>query len=450
MYASYSKDEEGRNVERSLEKKIKSMSYSAEITNNLLVVGQTDCGKTSYVEKLLEGGFVKGNELVWISSETLNRGTREEYHKLFQGFDTFSFFQVRDKSDLKCLLNEIEPDIRRNNEENKLKTVIVFDDLLNIADKCDDYSAFLSTCRHIGVTTINMFQSFRNTEKWDNIKANCSTIVLFKLGWLSSRLINQITNVIGNSNRPVPKNSRWLYKVYNDNVLAKGDFSHLLIDLRARSESDLTCFRSQTDNKHVQTCYFDAGNQTDYNMFRSARMNNDKVNNLTFNVISVIHDKKLKSKDRLVTTRENKLKRKHLSDTDTDSEESSSLEEDGVTNPRKKIATRNGCGNGGGPFLSSSERGNNRSAREQRNDGEYYSSSSSSDSSSLGASTCDSNEDSIKFTNSSSRNSRRTTSNSSQYNRLSTRGRFTGRTPRSNRRPNYTIFADDRYSPTYV
>ena len=68
---------------------------------------------------------------------------------------------------------------KKYNETNgKYKTIMVFDDLLTITDKTEKFDIFLASCRHYGVLAVNIFQSFRNTDKWDNIKANSPILVV--------------------------------------------------------------------------------------------------------------------------------------------------------------------------------------------------------------------------------------------------------------------------------
>ena len=82
IYAKYSNDgllpiERDYDVERCTQK------YDAKLTNNIIVLGQTGGGKTKYVEKLIENGFVDGEELVWISADKLPTSVRSNYQKRF-------------------------------------------------------------------------------------------------------------------------------------------------------------------------------------------------------------------------------------------------------------------------------------------------------------------------------------------------------------------------------
>ena len=176
-------------------------------------------------------------------------------------------------SDIDVLLNELIPRLTKRYRKTGRLTLLVFDDLISIADQLRVYSRFLATFRHYGVTTINMFQTYRGTHCWDGIKANCQTLVLFKTGLSSPTVISQVCNVnIGSSGNAKTKRDNWLYRLFTENVLNRGDYNHLLIDMRAQTGYSPTRFRSQTANLYTQRCYFDRGNKTDYDTFRTIRI----------------------------------------------------------------------------------------------------------------------------------------------------------------------------------
>ena len=157
-------------------------TYCGEITNNLLVIGQAGSGKTYFVENLLANGFVKGHDLIWISSERLSSKVRDEYHDRYKVFQMFRFYVTLSPKDVSGLLQHVLPQMQERFQKEGRKTVIVFDDLLNIADKSDEYN--------YGVITINIFQAFRNSVRWDAIKANSQMLALFTVCHIRKTLQN--------------------------------------------------------------------------------------------------------------------------------------------------------------------------------------------------------------------------------------------------------------------
>ena len=136
-------------VERDFDIERSTQKYDAKLMNNILVLGQTGGGKTVYVEKLIENGFIYGDDLVWISADKLVSSVRFDYQKRFARMDTFAFYQVSATSDLDLLLNGLVPELTERHRETNRNTLIVFDDLISIADQSRVYSRFLETCRHL-------------------------------------------------------------------------------------------------------------------------------------------------------------------------------------------------------------------------------------------------------------------------------------------------------------
>ena len=207
---------------------VSKITYCGDFTNNLLVIGQAGSGKTSFVESILANGFVKSDDIIWISSEELPDDTRSSYHDCFKCFENFSFYLVSSAKDVNRLLLNLLPEIKNRHVHEKRKTVMVLDDLLNIADKSDEYTRFLANRRHYGVMTINIFQAFRGTDRWDNIKSNCQMIVLFKMALKAVRAISQVANIIVGHNEGVPKKESWLYRLFVDVVISTTTYGHLL------------------------------------------------------------------------------------------------------------------------------------------------------------------------------------------------------------------------------
>ena len=118
--------------------------YCGDFTNNLLAIGQAGSGKTVFVESLLANGFVQSDDIIWISSEKLADDLRASYHDRSKCFEHFSFYIATTGKDVNKLLLNLLPQMKEHYQLEKRKTVMVFDDLLNIADKSDEYTHFLA------------------------------------------------------------------------------------------------------------------------------------------------------------------------------------------------------------------------------------------------------------------------------------------------------------------
>ena len=277
--------------------------YCGDFTNNLLVIGQAGSGKTTFVETLLANGFVKSDDIVWVSSEKLTDDVRASYHDRFKCFENFSFYIVSSGKDVNRLLLNLLPQMKERYQLEKRRTVMVFDDLLNIADKSDEYTHFLANSRHFGVITIHIFQAFRNTDRWDNIKSNCQMLVLFKLSLQAKRVISQVADIIIGHNEGIPKKESWLYRLFVDVVLNSTTYRHLLIDLRAEADFTPSRFRSQTANPHTQLCYFDSGRHKTYITYRAVRKKQEGTKSRCFQIISIIYKNLLSGVERSIARR---------------------------------------------------------------------------------------------------------------------------------------------------
>ena len=294
-------------------------TYCGEITNNLLVIGQAGSGKTYFVENLLANGFVKGDDLIWISSERLSSKVRDDYHDRFKIFQTFRFYVALSPKDVTGLLQHVLPQIQERFQNEARKTVIVFDDLLNIADKSDEYTRFLANSRHYGVITVNIFQAFRNSVRWDSIKANSQMLALFKLSLQAGRVISQVSNIIIGHYEGISKKESWLYKLFVDVVLNSTQYNHLLIDLRAEADFSASRFRSQADNRYTQLCYFDSGRHNSYTTYRAIRSKKDGTKSRCFQITAIIYKDQPSSRVEI-----RKRKKSNSSSSDNNNNDSSS------------------------------------------------------------------------------------------------------------------------------
>ena len=310
MYASINDGREG--IE---EDNYKGLRYNGKFNSHMLIIGSTGTGKTTYVEKILENGFLEGDELMWISSEQVSKETRLRYSEKFQYFKTISFYEISKAVDVLEFFDEVIPTLKKKYTESngKYKTIMVFDDLLTITDKTEKFGIFLASCRHYGVLAVNIFQGFRNTDKWDNIKANSPILVVFKLGLMSGRVITQIANVVANSTeQAISKQKNWLHRAFSDTVIKSQKHQHMLIDLQARSGFNPTMFRSNTDNMYCQECFFDSGDEMHYTKFKAIRDKGDE-----FQIVSVI--RKIAANSKYAHKKKHKLlKYSSCEDSDTD------------------------------------------------------------------------------------------------------------------------------------
>ena len=119
--------------------------YDGRFKGNILVLGCTECGKTSFVQKLaLYDFFGKLKNAKWVSGIQLNESREAEIESNFSC--DISFFYPDDVNDLADLIDEfkLEVESETDNENDNVTSVfgekinrdrlIVFDDVSGLAD----------------------------------------------------------------------------------------------------------------------------------------------------------------------------------------------------------------------------------------------------------------------------------------------------------------------------
>ena len=151
-------------------------SYDRQFIGNILVVGRTGCGKTTFIEKLarnkLFGEEIK--DVFWISKIVLSP-EREDYIKKkfidqkvhfsypqdIEGFNYLIENLSQEKSDY------LDSEMGENLMINKL---IVMDDVSGLADKSTYFSNFLTISRKYGFTCVYVFYTiYLNRQNWEMI-----------------------------------------------------------------------------------------------------------------------------------------------------------------------------------------------------------------------------------------------------------------------------------------
>ena len=145
-------------------------TYDGKFKGNILVVGQTGCGKTTFIQKLAVNKlFGKLNKIFWISKITLSSEREKNILPCFQQHVDFKYLQKIDKFNmhLKFLQRKkhIDNDIDIVMGENKiLDKLIVIGSVLGLPAKSDDFANFLTMTRKFNFTCVNIFHMMYPTD----------------------------------------------------------------------------------------------------------------------------------------------------------------------------------------------------------------------------------------------------------------------------------------------
>ena len=159
-----------------MEEKFGRYSYDGKFEGNILVVGRTGCGKTTFIQKLgqskMFGSIII--EVFWLSkiilSEDRERNIRECFEEQNVQFayphnlDNFNYLVenfMQNKSKF------VENDLGELPHINKL---IIIDDVFGLADKSEELSNFLTVSRKYGLSCLYVFHTiYPGRQSWEMI-----------------------------------------------------------------------------------------------------------------------------------------------------------------------------------------------------------------------------------------------------------------------------------------
>ena len=128
-------------------------TYDAKFEGNILVVGRTGCGKTTFVQNLGKNrlfGDIK--EVYWVSKIELSTNRANKIRDCFRG-QNVDFKYPADVNEFDDLL-EIYQRKKKDNEnylgENMvLDRLIVMDDVSGLADRSKEFANFLTVSHYL-------------------------------------------------------------------------------------------------------------------------------------------------------------------------------------------------------------------------------------------------------------------------------------------------------------
>ena len=134
-----------------------SSIYNGQFLGNILVVGRTNCSKTTFIEKLdLNNFFGNIAKTEWVSGIAIDKKREAEIQSYFKNETEVHIAQDQDKLDslidtFKQRSHENYDNYSNNNnvnssfgENRKMDRLIIMDDVSGIADVSKKFSNFLS------------------------------------------------------------------------------------------------------------------------------------------------------------------------------------------------------------------------------------------------------------------------------------------------------------------
>ena len=267
--------------------------YDGKFKGNILVLGRTECGKTSFVQKLaLYDFFGKLKNAKWVSGIQLNESREAEIESNFSC--DISFFYPNDVNELADLIYEFKLEVETENENEKTENVtsifgekinrdrlIVFDDVSGLADHSNKFASFLTVARKYKYNCVYIFHTiYPEKATWKTILSQTNIFNIFP----ASVSLNSVRRILDGScvrksSRYIPRSLLWISRLFIE-LANKSQKVCLTIDCSNTNRDGPSRFRSDADNPDKQVCYFNTPTDEQvYNEFIARRLKSKELQN---------------------------------------------------------------------------------------------------------------------------------------------------------------------------
>ena len=264
--------------------------YDGKFRGNILVLGRTECGKTSFVQKLaLYDFFGKLKNAKWVSGIQLNESREAEIESNFSC--DISFFYPNDINELADLIEEfkLEVETEKNETDNENVTIfgeiinrdrlIVFDDVSGLADNSNKFANFLTVARKYKFNCVYIFHTiYPEKATWKTILSQTNIFNIFP----ASVSLNSVKRILDGScvrktTRYIPRSLLWINRLFIE-LANKSQKVCLTLDCSNTNRDGPSRFRSEADNPDKQVCYFNTTTDEQvYNEFIARRIKSKEL-----------------------------------------------------------------------------------------------------------------------------------------------------------------------------
>ena len=200
-------------------------TYDGQFEGNIMVVGRTGCGKATFIQNLDKNRmFGRDINLVfWVSKITLS-GERE--HVIRESFSeqTVKFVYPNNTDEFNYLIDfftseKTTESAEGNNglgEKIAIDKLILMDDVSGLADRCEDFSNFLTVSRKYGFSCVYVFHTiYPGRQSWEMIMSQNHIFNFFPGSVHSGKILKTLSLFASRErNTYVPTNQIWLNRLY--------------------------------------------------------------------------------------------------------------------------------------------------------------------------------------------------------------------------------------------
>ena len=283
-------------------------TYSCKFSGNFLIVGWTECGKTTFMQKLaLHNFFGKLKKAEWISGISLTKKREPEIQTNFSC--EVDFYYPADEDEFDAILevlksksrsdegtdnNDYETNVNNVFGENSiLDRLFVFDDVSGLADNSEKCPSFLTVAPKYNYNCVYIFHTiYPEKENWRTVLLQKNIYNIF----LPTVPLNSVRKILEGA--CIRKASKYIPQASHFIELAnRNDKACLTLDCSNTNKDGPGRFWTAADNPDFQSCYFNSANDEQvYNEFISERVKNDVSHDNFYFKISELKSKTNKEK----------------------------------------------------------------------------------------------------------------------------------------------------------
>ena len=146
-------------------------------------------------------------------------------------------------------------------EKIEVDKLIVMDDVSGLADRCEDFSNFLTVSRKYGFSCVYVFHTiYPGRQSWEMIMSQTHIFNIFPGSIHSGKILKTLSLFASKEkNTNVPTNQIWLNRHYFQ-ISNSREKTCLTVDTRDTNNFGPGKFRTGADNAQEQHCYFKRSN----------------------------------------------------------------------------------------------------------------------------------------------------------------------------------------------
>ena len=197
-------------------------SYDGKFNGNILVVGRTDCGKTTFIQQLRKNKIfgTEIKDVFWVSKIFSSKDREDVIRESFKDQDV-NFSYPQDLDDFNYLLgnftqNKSEYTKNELGKELEIDKLIIMEDVSGLANKSEEFSNFLTVSRKYGFSCLYVFHTiYPGRQSWEMIMSQTHIFNFFPGSIHSSRILKMLSLFASRQkNTYLPNQQVWLNKLY--------------------------------------------------------------------------------------------------------------------------------------------------------------------------------------------------------------------------------------------